>query len=103
MCRVPRDAIPPTPPGPEGSNGNGLVRVQRGARCFVFGLLRDKPLEIPEQPEIPRLLLQQADGGWTAAAACIYTLLIDLLRLSNPGKTAYNIHFIFHLLLLWRK
>jgi len=32
MCRVPRDAIPPTPPGPEGSNGNGLVRVQRGAR-----------------------------------------------------------------------
>ena len=30
--RVPRDAIPPIPPGPEGSNGNGLVRVQRGAR-----------------------------------------------------------------------
>jgi len=33
-CRVPRDAIPPTPPGPEGSNGNGLVRVQRGARLW---------------------------------------------------------------------
>ncbi len=30
---VPRDAIPPTPPGPEGSNGNGLVRVQWGSRC----------------------------------------------------------------------
>jgi len=27
-CRVLRDAIPPTPPGPEGSNGNGLVRAQ---------------------------------------------------------------------------
>src|ERR1043166_8395131 len=34
--RVPRDAIPPTPPGPEGSNGNGLVRVQRGARLEHF-------------------------------------------------------------------
>jgi len=33
MRRVPRDAIPPTPPGPEGSNGNGLVRVQRVPRC----------------------------------------------------------------------
>jgi hypothetical protein len=78
LGRVPRDAIPPTPPGPEGSNGNGLVRVQRGARCFVFGSLRDEPLEI-------------------------LILLIGLLRLSNHGKTAYNIHFIFHLLLLWRK
>jgi hypothetical protein len=28
QCRVLRDVIPPTPPGPEGSNGNGLVRVQ---------------------------------------------------------------------------
>jgi hypothetical protein len=27
-CRVLRDVIPPTPPGPEGSNGNGLMRVQ---------------------------------------------------------------------------
>jgi hypothetical protein len=27
-CRVLRDVIPPTPPGPEGSNGNGLVRAQ---------------------------------------------------------------------------
>ena len=23
LCRVLRDVIPPTPPGPEGSNGNG--------------------------------------------------------------------------------
>jgi len=28
QCRVLRDVIPPTPPGPEGSNGNGLMRVQ---------------------------------------------------------------------------
>jgi len=34
--RVPRNAIPPIPPGPEGSNGNGLVRVQRGARLKNF-------------------------------------------------------------------
>ena len=27
-CRVLRDVIPPTPPDPEGSNGNGLVRAQ---------------------------------------------------------------------------
>ncbi len=28
LCRVLRDVIPPTPPGPEGSNGNGLVWAQ---------------------------------------------------------------------------
>ena len=28
VCRVLRDVIPPTPPGPEGSNGNGLVWAQ---------------------------------------------------------------------------
>ena len=28
QCRVLRDVIPPIPPGPEGSNGNGLVRAQ---------------------------------------------------------------------------
>ena len=35
-CRVLRDVIPPTPPGPEGSNGNGLVRAQWVTRRF-FG------------------------------------------------------------------
>ena len=28
QASVPRDVFPPTPPGPEGSNGNGLFRVQ---------------------------------------------------------------------------
>jgi hypothetical protein len=28
QASVPRDVLPPTPPGPEGSNGNGLLRVQ---------------------------------------------------------------------------
>jgi hypothetical protein len=28
QASVPRDALSPTPPGPEGSNGNGLLRVQ---------------------------------------------------------------------------
>jgi len=37
-CRVLRDVIPPTPPGPEGSNGNGLVRAQWVTRRFLrFG------------------------------------------------------------------
>jgi hypothetical protein len=35
---VPRDAIPPIPPGPEGSNGNGLVRVQWATRYLTFVL-----------------------------------------------------------------
>ena len=34
QCRVLRDVIPPTPPGPEGSNGNGLVRAQWVTRYF---------------------------------------------------------------------
>jgi len=42
QASVPRDAIPPIPPGPEGSNGNGLVRVQwvPGA-CIVYALALD--------------------------------------------------------------
>jgi hypothetical protein len=28
QASVSRDVLPPTPPGPEGSNGNGLLRVQ---------------------------------------------------------------------------
>jgi len=37
QASVPRNALPPTPPGPEGSNGNGLLRVQwvTGAWLFV--------------------------------------------------------------------
>jgi len=38
QASVSRDVLPPTPPGPEGSNGNGLLRVQRvpGAWLFSF-------------------------------------------------------------------
>ncbi|GGG76817.1 hypothetical protein GCM10011585_19750 [Edaphobacter dinghuensis] len=39
MCRVLRDVIPPTPPGPEGSNGNGLVWAQWVARYIFLPLL----------------------------------------------------------------
>jgi hypothetical protein len=35
QASVPRDAFPPTPPGPEGSNGNGLLRVQWGAGAWL--------------------------------------------------------------------
>jgi hypothetical protein len=35
VCRVLRDVIPPTPPGPEGSNGNGQIRAQWVAR-YIF-------------------------------------------------------------------
>jgi hypothetical protein len=36
QASVPRDALPPTPPGPEGSNGNGLLRVQWVAGVWLF-------------------------------------------------------------------
>ena len=36
QASVPRDAFPPTPPGPEGSNGNGLLRVQWVAGAWLF-------------------------------------------------------------------
>ena len=36
QASVPRDAFPPTPPGPEGSNGNGLLRVQWPAGVWLF-------------------------------------------------------------------
>jgi hypothetical protein len=35
VCRVLRDVIPPIPPGPEGSNGNGQLRAQWVAR-YIF-------------------------------------------------------------------
>ena len=35
QASVPRDVFPPTPPGPEGSNGNGLLRVQWGAGAWL--------------------------------------------------------------------
>ena len=51
-CRasVPREALSPTPPGPEGSNGNGLLRVQwvAGAWLFVFIGLVD-PCVFPDE------------------------------------------------------
>jgi hypothetical protein len=37
VCRVLRDVIPPTPPGPEGSNGNGSLRAQWVARYIFIG------------------------------------------------------------------
>src|ERR1700693_5435098 len=36
QASVPRDVFPPTPPGPEGSNGNGLFRVQWVAGAWLF-------------------------------------------------------------------
>jgi len=36
QASVPRDAFPPTPPGPEGSNGNGLLRVQWVSGAWLF-------------------------------------------------------------------
>ena len=35
QASVPRDAFPPTPPGPEGSNGNGLLCVQWVAGAWL--------------------------------------------------------------------
>ena len=36
QASVPRDVFPPTPPGPEGSNGNGLFRVQWSAGAWLL-------------------------------------------------------------------
>ena len=47
---VPRDALPPTPPGPEGSNGNGLLRVQWVAGAWLFFCLK-----IPVYPRNPKV------------------------------------------------
>jgi hypothetical protein len=35
QASVPRDVFPPTPPGPEGSNGNGLLRVQWASGAWL--------------------------------------------------------------------
>jgi len=46
QASVPRDALSPTPPGPEGSNGNELWRVQWVAGvwliCFARIFLRSR-------------------------------------------------------------
>ena len=38
QASVPRDVFPPTPPGPEGSNGNGLLRVQWAAGAWLSSI-----------------------------------------------------------------
>src|SRR5215471_3680112 len=48
QASVPRDAFPPTPPGPEGSNGNGLLRVQWVAGAWLVPGL--KPALFPPAP-----------------------------------------------------
>jgi hypothetical protein len=35
QASVPRNVFPPTPPDPEGSNGNGLLRVQWAAGAWL--------------------------------------------------------------------
>src|ERR1700678_3416355 len=40
QASVSRDVLSPTPPGPEGSNGNGLLRVQWGPGAWLM-LFRD--------------------------------------------------------------
>ena len=61
QASVSRDVLSPTPPGPEGSNGNGLLRVQRvpGAwlifsTALVPILSRYQSLHLFVQETIPR-------------------------------------------------
>src|ERR1700676_3554206 len=44
QASVPRDAFPPTPPGPEGSNGNGLLRVQWVAGAWLYAFFFPRQL-----------------------------------------------------------
>jgi len=48
LCRVLRDVIPPTPPGPEGSNGNGLVWAQWVARYTFTPYIGSDLLAVPQ-------------------------------------------------------
>jgi hypothetical protein len=68
VCRVLRDVIPPTPPGPEGSNGNGPLRAQWVAR-YIF-VARRFPLLDPScrQSRLLRLSVAEVrldNGGFT--------------------------------------
>src|SRR5437879_13686692 len=55
QASVPRDAFPPTPPGPEGSNGNGLLRVQWVSGAWLLGsrTLVLSSLKIPPGAQVP--------------------------------------------------
>jgi len=68
QASVPRDVFPPTPPGPEGSNGNGLLRVQ-----WVAGAWLRLPLPAEFTPFVtlrrPEYLLQ-IDENTTELAGC---------------------------------
>src|SRR5215475_5170170 len=65
QASVPRDVLPPTPPGPEGSNGNGLLRVQWVAGVWLFDLDNDQRMSnlAGELRTIPRSV------HWTQFAA----------------------------------
>src|ERR1017187_6191476 len=58
QASVPRDVFPPTPPGPEGSNGNGLFRVQWSAGAWLVCTCGDGRLARPSRAQL-HLRLQQ--------------------------------------------
>src|SRR5215471_17512657 len=66
QASVPRDVFPPTPPGPEGSNGNGLLRVQ-----WVSGawLSLSPELLIAGNLHLPVLARSSNDGNHSGAIA----------------------------------
>ena len=59
QASVPRDAIPPIPPGPEGSNGNGLVRVQWVPGAWLLNQSGTRPFDLLLFSFLPRVSGQQ--------------------------------------------
>ena len=84
VCRVLRDAIPPTPPGPEGSNGNGPVRVQQVTRCTKV-----PPMKTTAEIGMKITAAQREFYRYTGVSADIERRGLGAFRIENAWLTRH--------------
>src|SRR5215469_7378689 len=75
QASVPRDAFPPTPPGPEGSNGNGLLRVQWVAGAW---LKRSSDSNLPIPPASSARKLDRLGDGRIILNNALHAAIVTL-------------------------
>jgi hypothetical protein len=64
QASVPRDALSPTPPGPEGSNGNGLLRVQWVSGAWLYSAWSLTGWSSHKTQELVREVRQMGEDRW---------------------------------------
>ena len=86
QASVPRDVFPPTPPGPEGSNGNGLLRVQWVAGAWLVMQRDGTHLVRQNQPGPVSLKNNVAACGFGLKDGAIFFPVFPNARVFLPAR-----------------